>query len=70
MGLMNIFRSSSEGAPADPRNEKVINGAPYAAHPTAAHPPAAFGPEAEIPEEIKRRQISLMVKYVMAMRAR
>jgi hypothetical protein len=70
MGLINMFRSSGQGAPADPRNEKVINDVPYDAHPAAAHSPAAFGPEAEIPEEIKHRQIALVVKYVMAMRAR
>jgi hypothetical protein len=62
MGLIDIFRSFGEAAPADP-DETVINGAPYDARPPAA-------PDAEIPEEIKQRQISLAVRYVISMRAR
>ena len=70
MGLIDIFRSSRETAPADPRDENVIDGAPYDAHLASAHSAVALGPDAEIPEEIKRRQISLAVRYVISMRAR
>lgn len=70
MGLINIFRSSRETTPADPRDETVTNGAPYDEHQASAHSATALGPDAEIPEEIKRRQISLAVRYVISMRTR
>jgi hypothetical protein len=70
MGLINMFRSSGEAAPADPRDETVINGAQYHAHPPAARSGHVPGQDAEIPEEIKQRQISLAVRYVISMRAR
>jgi hypothetical protein len=63
MGLIDIFRSFGEAASADPRDETVINGAPYDTRRPAA-------PDAEIPDEIKQRQISLAVRYVISMRAR
>ena len=75
MGWINAFRSSGAGELADPSKEAVINGAPYDAHQairTAAKNPAApvDRPDAPIAEEIKRRQISLAVRYVAALRAR
>lgn len=68
MGLIDIFRSSGGGAPAAPSD--AADGAPYDAHLEAAYSAGALGPEAEIPEEIKRRQISLAVRYVVSMRTR
>jgi hypothetical protein len=70
MGLINMFRSSGVAAPAAPGDETAIDGAPYDPHLAAAHSAAALGPDTEIPEEIKRRQISLAVRYVISMRTR
>lgn len=70
MGLINIFRSSGKAAPADPRDETVINRAPYYPHPPAARSGYVPGHDAEIPEAIKQRQISLAVRYVISMRTR
>jgi hypothetical protein len=69
------FRASGEAKPADPWDETDINGAPYDAHKAIRSSPentAAPGdrPDAQIAEEIKRRQISLAVRYVATLRAR
>ena len=75
MGWINIFGVSGAAEPADPWDEAVINGARYDAHTAirgGAEKPA--GPvdrqNAQLAEEIKRRQISLAVRYVAAVRAR
>jgi hypothetical protein len=75
MSWINAFRASGEDERADPSDETVINGAPYDAHEairsgaeTAATPVGA--PDARVAEEIKRRQISLALRYVAAVRAR
>ena len=75
MSWINAFRASGEAERADPSDETVINGAPYVAHDairsgaeTAATPVGA--PDARVAEEIKRRQISLALRYVAAVRAR
>jgi hypothetical protein len=75
MSRINTFRASGDAKPADPADETVINGAPYDAHEAirigAENPATPFGaPEARIAEEIKRRQISLALRYVAAVRAR
>ena len=74
MGWNSRFGASGEAERADPWDETVINGAPYDAHKvirSSPENPAAPGdrPEA-VAEEIKRRQISLVVRYVAAVRAR
>ena len=74
MGWISRFRASGKAEPADPWDE-LINGAPYNAHKAIrSHPenPAAPSdrPDAHIAEEIKRRQLSLAVRYVAAVRAR
>ena len=74
MGWINTFRAWGEAERADPADETVINGAPYDAHQairSGAENPAApvDRPDAHIAEEIKRRQISLAVRYVTALRA-
>ena len=75
MSRINAFRASGEAERAAPVDETVINGVPYDAHKatrsgagTAANPIDA--PDARIAEEIKRRQISLALRYVAAVRAR
>ena len=78
MGWLRRFRASGKSEMADPWNETIINGAPYdAANKTIrSRPdnPAAPGdrPDADANalEEIRRRQVSLAVRYVTAVRAR
>jgi hypothetical protein len=71
---MSRYRGSGAAEPADPTDETVINGAPYDARKEirrSLQNPAAPGdrPEA-VAEEIKRQQLSAVVRYVAAMRAR
>jgi hypothetical protein len=70
MGWMNRLHSSGEAEWADPLDETVINGEPYDPYRVAQKAGPAVGPAAEIPEEIKRRQTTLLVNYVRAVRAR
>jgi hypothetical protein len=76
MSRINTFRASGEAKPADdPVDETVINGAPYDADKairSGAENPAirVDAPDARVAEEIKRRQISLALRYVAAVRAR
>jgi hypothetical protein len=75
MGWINTLLASGvagEVASSDPCDETVINGAPYEASRTirsGADNPVA-GPDALIAEEIKRRQIALVTRYVATVRAR
>ena len=74
--MSRITALAARAEPIDPsEDETVINGAPYVAHDairsgaeTAATPVGA--PDARVAEEIKRRQISLALRYVTAVRAR
>jgi len=73
MDRIGTFRASGEAERAA-SDETVINGA-YDAHQairSGAENPAASvdRPDAPIAEEIKRRQVSLTVRYVAALRAR
>lgn len=74
MGWLSRFGASREGDRADPWNEGISNGAPYArrAGQSDSGKPAVSGdpPDGQIAEEIKRRQVSLVVRYVATMRAR
>jgi hypothetical protein len=72
MGWFSRLRASGKPELADPWNETIINGAPYDAHKAIRSSPAApgDGPDADTLEEIKRRQVSLAVRYVVAVRAR
>ena len=75
MGWISRFRGSGEAELAKPWNETVIDGAPYDADKpmrSRRESPAAPGdrPDAQIADEIKRRQVSLVVRYVTAVRAR
>ena len=71
---MSRFRAPGYAEPADPADETVINGAPFdAQNISRSSPESPTTPgdrEAEIAEEIKRRQISAVVRYVAAVRAR
>jgi len=75
MGWISRFLPSGEAEPVDPADETVINGAPYHA-PKSIRSSAknSAGPgdgiEVQDAEEIKRRQVSLAVRYVAAVRAR
>jgi hypothetical protein len=68
------FRTSRKAEPADPADETVINGVPYDAQKGIRSSPenlSAPGDRTEaIAEEIKRRQISAVVRYVATVRAR
>jgi hypothetical protein len=75
MGRIDTLQASGEAQRADPSDETVINGAPYDAHPAirrGAENPATpvDRPHVQISEEIKRRQISLALRYVEALRLR
>jgi hypothetical protein len=75
MDRINTFRAPGEAERADPADETVINGAPYDGHQVTqsdGESPAASvdRPDAPIAEEIKRRQVSLGVRYVAVLRAR
>ena len=74
MGWNSRFGASGEAERADPWDETIINGA-YDAHKailSSPENPAVPGdrPDAHIAEEIKRQQISLVVRYVAAVRSR
>jgi hypothetical protein len=78
MGWINTFHAFfasgvvSVAASADACEENVVNGAPYGdlrvTESLAVH--AVASPEVPIPEEIRRRQIALAVRYVTMARAR
>ena len=75
MARINTFGASVEAERADPSDETVINGAPHdgdqAIRSGAENPAAPVDrPDAQIAKEIKRRQVSLTVRYVAALRAR
>jgi hypothetical protein len=75
MGWISRFRGSGEAKLANPWNGTVINGAPYDADKairSRRESQVAPGdrPDARIAEEIKRRQVSLAVRYVASVRAR
>jgi hypothetical protein len=62
------------GTEKSDRPRPLFNGAPYhgrKAIRSIAHDPSApgYGPDPHVAEEIKRRQLSLLVRYVMAVRA-
>ena len=69
------FPASREAEPAAPRRPTASHGARYDAHnamrssrENVAAPSEILG--GEIAEEIKRRQVSLALRYVLAVRAR
>ena len=75
MDWMSRVWASVKDEPADPADETVINGTPYDAQKEIRNGPpnpAAHGdpPDAGIAEDIKRRQLSAVVRYVAAVRAR
>jgi len=74
MGWISRFRESRDTEPANPWDETVIN-APYDPHKVIEggieHVVPASAPQNEnIAEEVKRRQVSLAVRYIAAVRAR
>lgn len=74
MDWMSRFRGTGYAERTDPADETVINGAPFDARNTSRSGPESLAPpgdrEVTLAEEIKRRQISAVVRYVAAVRAR
>jgi hypothetical protein len=75
MVWLSRFRGSGKDEPADPWDGTVINGALYNARKairSSSENAAAVGDsaDAQIAHEIKRRQISLVLRYVSAVRGR
>lgn len=71
MGWTRRFRVSGDAKPVGAGDETIMNGAPYLgpeASRSEPKKPVAVGDHAA--EEIKRRQVSLVVRYVTTMRAR
>ena len=74
MGWFNLFPPSDAATAAD-YEVTVIDGAPYDAHagiPTAVetHAASTNRPVPQVAEEIKRRQVALLERYVAAIRLR
>jgi hypothetical protein len=80
MSWINTFLASgvvATGAPADPCDETVINGAPFInGAPYVARNAIQNGaelpvtrPDEQIAAEIKRRQIALVTRYVATVRS-
>ena len=75
MDRIDALWASDKVRRADPSDETIINGEPYDAHKAIRSSPESPAtpcdrPDAHIAQEIKRRQISLVVRYVAAVRAR
>ncbi len=75
MGWISRFRKSGDTEPANPWDETVINNAPYEPYKAIGggveDVAAASTPQnTTIAEEVKRRQVSLVVRYIAAVRAR
>jgi hypothetical protein len=69
-----IGRHTRYAPPADPADETVINGAPFVPQSASRGDQESLAAprdgDREVAEEIKRRQISAVVRYVAAVRAR
>jgi hypothetical protein len=73
MGWISRFRESRDKEPSNPWDETVINGAPYDPYKSIRSgvenvAPSSAPQNANIAEEVKRRQVSLAVRYVAAIR--
>ncbi|MBU6483945.1 MAG: hypothetical protein KGJ99_06290 [Betaproteobacteria bacterium] len=75
MNWIGRYRASGEAEPAAPWHETAIanmrydaRNAPWSSPENAPAPSESRG--SEIPEDIKRRQVSVALRYVMAVRAR
>ena len=71
MGWTSRFRVSGDAKPVGARDESIINGAPYLGpEASRSEPKKPVADDDHAAEEIKRRQVSLVVRYVTTMRAR
>jgi hypothetical protein len=75
LSTINTFRASGEAEPTYPADETVMNGTSCDADKTiqnGAEDPVTpvDASDARVAEEIRRRQISLALRYVAAVRAR
>jgi hypothetical protein len=72
MGWTSRFQAPGKAKPADPWDETVINSVRYDAGKATrrgAEVPVVH-PDAEISEEVKRRQVALIGRYLWTLRAR
>lgn len=75
MSWISRFRAPGKAQQATSGDEIAIDGVPYDAHNAIRSRPedphdSAEGADAAIAEDIKRRQVSLALRYVLAVRAR
>ena len=76
MNRISKSREFVRGEAFDSADETIINGVPYDAHLpiedslVRGSPKAPIAPDDHTAEEIKRRQLSLALRYIMAVRAR
>ena len=73
MGWLERFSPSAAAAEAAAGGATIINGAPPDVgerRGSAAAPVTPNGPDPCLSEEIKRRQVALLLRYVMAIRLR
>jgi hypothetical protein len=71
MAWTSRSRVSGDAKPGGSRDETIINGAPYLGpEASRSDPKHSVAVSDYAAEEIKRRQVSLLVRYVTTMRAR
>ena len=72
MNRARIFSAFNRSRPAAPRDEAVIYGVQHdARYATPSGEQTSFaGPGVHISDEVKRRQIALIARYVSSVRAR
>ena len=72
MGWLNLFSPSDAVAAPDAGDATIINGAPYdggGSRSVVEAPALPDRPDPRLSEEIKRRQVALLLRYVVAIRA-
>jgi len=72
MAWLKLFSPSDAVAAADAGDVTIINGAPYdggGSRSVAETPALPDRPDPRLSEEIKRRQVALLLRYVVAIRA-
>ena len=75
MGWISKIRKSMDAEPANSEDDTIINDASYDAYKGVQSGVEEFAPptsqqNSNIADEVKRRQISLALRYVAAVRAR
>jgi len=72
MGWLNLFSPTDAGAAADASDVTIINAAVHdgRGRGEVVMPGTLHRPDPPLPEEIKRRQVALIVRYIVVIRAR